>query len=431
MGGELDPSRERMKSSAALEWTRHGGQAILDQALFAGGNFLLQWLLARWGTPHEYGAFAVAYSAFLFAAEFHDALVLQPAAVFGPSRHSDRLPAYLRAQLLAHILFVVPLGLSLVLLGALVEPPQVSRGLMAAGATSPLLLLAWTTRRALYIQQRLGAACLGSLAYLATIACGILLAKRHEIFDAPAAFVIAANASCVAAAVHLLAGRVGVRAGRARCGLRSVVAENWNYGRWQTATALLTALATRVQVIIAGVLLGLPTAGALQAMVVVLLPMTHFITAISSLMLPILSACFGKGDVTGLRRRVTLMTTVLFIPALIYWIAITVFQNGIEQVLYGGKYAEHAYLIPILGLIAIVNSLAAGRGKALLAIQRPISSLIMSAVGAPIGMGACAFLSLYWGVGGAAVSLVLAYLVVAVVAFLLYSRWMPQRTDQA
>jgi len=47
-----------------LHWTGKGGLAVVDQALFAGSNFLLSILLARWLTPAEYGAFAVADAVF-------------------------------------------------------------------------------------------------------------------------------------------------------------------------------------------------------------------------------------------------------------------------------------------------------------------------------------------------------------------------------
>ena len=36
--------------------------ALADQALFAGSNFILNIVLARWLSPNDYGAFGVAFS---------------------------------------------------------------------------------------------------------------------------------------------------------------------------------------------------------------------------------------------------------------------------------------------------------------------------------------------------------------------------------
>ena len=47
-----------------IPWAIKGALAILDQALFAGTNFLVNILLGRWLTPAQYGAFAVVYSFF-------------------------------------------------------------------------------------------------------------------------------------------------------------------------------------------------------------------------------------------------------------------------------------------------------------------------------------------------------------------------------
>ena len=49
-----------------LPWLTKGCLAVADQGVFAVSNFLLNILLARWLAPADYGAFALAYSVFLF-----------------------------------------------------------------------------------------------------------------------------------------------------------------------------------------------------------------------------------------------------------------------------------------------------------------------------------------------------------------------------
>lgn len=59
--GKAAPSR----LVSVFGWARKGFWAVLDQGLFAGSNFLVSVLLARWLEPASYGAFSVAYSVFL------------------------------------------------------------------------------------------------------------------------------------------------------------------------------------------------------------------------------------------------------------------------------------------------------------------------------------------------------------------------------
>ena len=86
-----------------------GGLAILDQGIFAGSNFVISILLARWLSAEQYGMYAVAFAVFLFLLNFHQALILEPMLVFGSSVYRDCLRGYVKALLLLH------LGMSLVM----------------------------------------------------------------------------------------------------------------------------------------------------------------------------------------------------------------------------------------------------------------------------------------------------------------------------
>src|SRR5439155_722855 len=77
-----------------LRWVGRGSWAIADQGLFAGTNFLLNVMLARWLSPGEYGAFAVGLAAVFFVGTFHSALLTEPMLVFGPGKYADRAGAY-------------------------------------------------------------------------------------------------------------------------------------------------------------------------------------------------------------------------------------------------------------------------------------------------------------------------------------------------
>ena len=118
--------RTRDHAGRLAAWGARGGLAIADQALYAGAHFLLNILLARWLVPADYGAFALAYSAFLLIAALYAAVVLEPMAVFGPGRYSAHRQGYLGILLRAHLPLTLPAVASLlcgaVIAGALGAP---------------------------------------------------------------------------------------------------------------------------------------------------------------------------------------------------------------------------------------------------------------------------------------------------------------------
>src|ERR1039458_3007017 len=95
-------TRAREYCSRGLPWAGKGSLALLDQGLISGSNFLVGILLARWLVPEQYGAYALAFSIFLFASGFHNALLLEPISVFGPASYGKCLPAYVGKLLRLH-----------------------------------------------------------------------------------------------------------------------------------------------------------------------------------------------------------------------------------------------------------------------------------------------------------------------------------------
>lgn len=91
----------------ALPWATKGGLAIVDQGLISGSNFLLGILLARWLAPEQYGAYALAFSAFLLLTFLYQALLLEPMAVFSGAAYRKSLRGYLGALLWIHLVLSV------------------------------------------------------------------------------------------------------------------------------------------------------------------------------------------------------------------------------------------------------------------------------------------------------------------------------------
>src|SRR5260370_15362033 len=126
-------------------WGWRSAMSLVDQGLPSGAGFAVNLLLARWMAPEVYGAFAVAFAGFLFVSGFHNVLLLEPMTVMGPSRYTERLPAYFRAQIMRHLVLVGPLSAAallagVALLGGFSVGARVVAGLVA-GRVLPFLFL--------------------------------------------------------------------------------------------------------------------------------------------------------------------------------------------------------------------------------------------------------------------------------------------------
>src|SRR3990172_10601187 len=99
------------------KWGKRVGYSVLDQGLFSGANFLLSILLARWLSPEEFGAYAVAVSGFLLGFGLFNSVILDPLMVFGSSKPLTAVNDYLKKMLLLQGLLNSLIFLGLVIIG--------------------------------------------------------------------------------------------------------------------------------------------------------------------------------------------------------------------------------------------------------------------------------------------------------------------------
>src|ERR1700733_13112052 len=90
----------RWKQSA---WT------VIDQGVVSSGNFLANWILAKYLAPTEYGVFGLLFGLLLFANSLHSSLVTMPLGIKSPSaepREQKRLTGF---ALLFSLALAVPM----------------------------------------------------------------------------------------------------------------------------------------------------------------------------------------------------------------------------------------------------------------------------------------------------------------------------------
>jgi O-antigen/teichoic acid export membrane protein len=399
--------------------------SLVDQALTSGAGFAVNILLARWLSPSLYGAFAVAFAASLFVAGFHTVLLLEPLSVFGPARHASNLGEYFRVQVRVHFLLVGALsgfGLIAALAMWFVVPQNPVTPAVAASAIAlPFFLLLWLTRRMCYVVQKPSLAVSGSVAYLVAVLLGLFILRDLGSVSPFSVFLLIGVASMFASAVHLWRlVRHKKSKNQVVLSSREVLEENWTYGRWLVASTTLFTVSTQAQTFLAAGFLGLSAAGILRAMQIPSLVMTQVTAAAGLLVLPTFSYDFGRGLTGRLRKKATFVSLSLAVGAMCVVALVMAFIGPAEHLLFGGKYAAYAKLMPLLALVPVFAGMGMGYSMALRASQKPHFDLIANAVAAPLGLLSAILFVRWWGLTGVAASMVLSSLASTIVIFLSY-----------
>jgi len=434
--GATPKARVALTADRLRAWGWLSALSLLDQGLTSGAGFGVNLLLARWMAAEVYGAFAVAYAGFLFVSGFHNVLLLEPMSVMGPSRYVGRLPAYFRAQIKVHLALAGSLSAGALLASAVlwrIAPGSpLSGAVLGAGLTLPFLLLFWLVRRMCYAAHCPSAAVIGSGLYLSFVAAGLFVLGHYGWLGSFTAFLLMGCGSVAASGLPLW--RLGLvrRQSASEPGVRwrAVLRENWTYGRWLVGSAVLWSITNQAQMFLVAGVLGLGAAGVLRAMQLPSLAMTQVSTAAGLLALPAFSYEFGKGLIERLRYKAMLVGFSLFAGALCLAAVLMLLSGRVEQLLFGGKYAAYAWLIPVLALMPVCTGFSMGYSMAMRAMQKPHIDLIANAVAAPVGiLSVFAFLH-WWGIAGAAVSMVTSLAAYSCVYWFSYRRSFRRRTRE-
>lgn len=398
-------------SLSVAGWFRRGTAAIADQGLFAVGNFLLNIMLARWLASADYGAFAVAFSVFLLIGTMHTALLTEPMLVYGSAKHSDRFSDYVLSLMRLHwvgtavgaCVLGVAAGVSFLL-----GERSLATCLLAFAIAGPIILLTWLARRACYVKLRPELAAVGGAAYLTTMLL-LLIALRLTGWESPVTAVIAMGMAGLVALVVLLP-LLGVSPTRIAGGpvLENVLRDHFDYGRWALGTALLGWVPSNLFVLVLPLNGGLEASGAFRALLNLLIPMMQATSALGILALPALVRVWSArpGDYARIVGR---LSSLFVVCAALYGVIVYGFRIPLIELLYGGRYLNHAPTLSVLAAVPSLAGLAAVLGSALRAVERP--ELVFRAYLLPTLAAATVGVFLVWvsGVHGAGLGWLLVY----------------------
>ncbi|HBP87003.1 MAG TPA: hypothetical protein DD706_04820, partial [Nitrospiraceae bacterium] len=149
-------------------WGKRGGISLVDQAIHGGTNFLINIILARWLSPNEYGAFAVAYTIFLLIGAIHTSVMIEPMMVYGAKKYIETFRGYIGSLLLGHGVFSVLVTIILIvssLTFLAFDSKELADAFLGLAIASPFILLQWMIRRSFYVVSQSTWALAGSFMY--------------------------------------------------------------------------------------------------------------------------------------------------------------------------------------------------------------------------------------------------------------------------
>ena len=396
-------------------WVRDGVWSVLDQALFAGGNFVLNVLLARWLAPEAYGAFTVAFVVFLLVGTVHGGLFVEPLLVFGPGRFEGRTRPYLRVLLGGHAAFSGGAAALLALAGGAawaLGSPALAVLLGVLAVAQGFVLALWLLRRACYVVEQPDWAAGAGALYLAVLVAGAFALRAGGLLSGVTALALMAAGSLLASGV--LALRLGVPLRPARDGLGGEAREaHVGYGRWAAWTGVLEWAALAVPYLALPVFVGLEGSGALRALYNLAMPALQGFGALATLALPLFVRARAEGRLrdTGVKVGAGMLGL-----SLVYAALVLVGGRAAVAWLYDGQYAVGWASLVLLAALPVVNAGANVLATLLRSDERPAAVFRARAWATGVAATAGAGLTAAFGVAGALGSDVVALLTEAAVA---------------
>lgn len=414
-------------------WLGRGAWAVADQGLFAAASALVNILLARWLAPVEYGAFAVAYSVFLFIGAGHTALFTEPMLVFGADKYAQHLSGYMRVLLRGHWLLTGTGSLLLLLAGAvcwLNGATLIAQSAFGLALAAPFTLLLWLMRRAAYARLQPQFATAASALYLLLIMTGLFALSSYQQISVLAVLLCMGVASAVAGlwlVWRLCAATSFAEGVAARPAQRAVLLSHWQYGRWALATSILMWVPLNFYFIVLSGWVNLEASATLKALTNLVLPLLQANAALAALLL---SPLVQRARNTVAFKRLVRSALLLFCAgAMLYALILITLGRPLVHLLYGGRYDGAASLLWLLALLPVFDGLAVVLASALRSLERPQlvfrANLCAAACVLTVGVWATS----RWGLAGAAAGMLLADLLA--VALLGGSVWVCLRLTRA
>jgi O-antigen/teichoic acid export membrane protein len=410
----------------AKNWSWRLSLAVVDQGLISGSNFLLSILLAKWMSAEAFGAYALGSLILLAIMSVYHALIFEPMSILAAGLQSTRLRNYTGALLWIHIYLSVAGLLLLAVAHALMHVtgvlPETQNAVIGVAIAAPFVMLFQMLRYSAYLSYDSEVAARAALLYCGALAIG-LLATRSVISPA-VAYIVMAIAS--AAASMYLIRRLALNFSRKRTESETTVSGVWRshfaYGRWVLGSSAVHWVADNCTALMIASAVGVAQLGGYRAVAALLLPSGHIVAAVQRLVQPRLALMYRQRGGRATRTAIVSFSASLAAGTAAFGLVLTTFGDAIFKHLYGGKFSEFEYLLPLLVANAFMWAITQGMTAGLRAIQAPTRVFVVYAASAVVAVASGALAAHFRDLTLIIAASVVCAAVTAVVATVTYLR---------
>lgn len=382
--------------------------SLLDQGFFSGAMFVLNIMLARWTSAEEYGVFAVLFAIFLILAGIHNALIVDPMTIYGSQKSGVHATRYLSRVYVLHFLVAGGVGLAALVVAFQLDDEAFSHARWALPIAAPIILTFWTTRRWFYVIGKPRSALGMSSSYALVMTAALVILQSTNRLSSYSALLLLAACALLVSIVPVVRGVAGLRF-QAMAAINSTVIQHWKYGRWALGESIVFALGTSVYPLLIAYFGGAANAGAFRALQIVFLPLSQVLISCGLLLLPWLARSRISSSDEVFSKHAWTVTGIFIGAAILYVLPVLAWAETIVRLLYDSPdYLRMLWLIPYLGLVALLAAISAALMLILKAAERPDLVFVSTAATCAVTLTVGTALVAYLDMAGIAIALVIS-----------------------
>ena len=373
--GVLGGMARRVTALAGDALLQKSALSVFDQAVVSGTSFLTSVILGRMCAVEELGIYYLALSIVYFVRGIQEQLVSAPYMIYCGRREGAALASFAGSSLVHQCVLLLTTCLILAVLAPLgVLPGGLQAAIWLLVGAIPLLLIREYIRQLLFAHLEMRAAVALDVAVAILQLAGLSALSSLGALSLTTTLGVLAAAAGIPAAWWFLTKRHAMLVS-----LRAALADflhNWTFARWALASQLLACTTPYVMPWVVALTHGEAQTGTLGACSTLVGLSNMFMMGLCNFLSPKAARAFASGGLTEL-QAVLRKTGLLFATSLgaICLVGFT-FGEQIAIAVYGPQFHGTGWIIGVLSLSVLANSMGVTAGNGLWAMERPHANFV-------------------------------------------------------
>jgi O-antigen/teichoic acid export membrane protein len=377
--------------------------SVFDQAVVSGTSFVTAVILARNCPREELGIYYLALSLVFFVRGIQEQLVSAPYMIYCGRKQGDALAEYAGSSLLHQcVLLAVGSAVLALALATGLTPPDTQSAFWLLVGVGPLLLLREYIRQLLFAHLEMLSAIALDVAVSAIQLCAMLGLSFTGRLGVVETFAVMGSSCGISAAVWLLVKRRPMIV-RTTAAIRDFTA-NWVFARWALASQLLACTTPYVMPWVVALTHSEAETGTLGACTTLVGLSNMFMMGLCNFLSPRAARAFAEGGLAELKSVLTKTAGLFAVTLGSLCLGAFFLGEPLAVLVYGPQFAGTGWIIGVLTLSVLANSMGVTAGNGLWAMERPQANFAADLTALGVVIAATIFLVPMFGPLGAALA---------------------------